>query len=156
VGRRIFWLVVIGGIAYWLYSHRGSTAGGSSSGSTASPTSYNRDCLMLAEQANRGLHDAAMLLAKMPVDASAWNSAEGGVSQKISDAESKCTGGANDAEREYQKEINEALQIMKRSLSGFSSASRGAGGAIDAAQLQEQIDQHLDRARSVVGLPAGP
>ena len=156
MGRRIFWLVVIGGIAYWLYSHRGSTAGGSSSGSAASPTSYNRDCLMLAEQANRGLHDAAMLLSKMPVDASAWNSAESNVSGKISEAESKCSSPANDTERAYQEEVKAALQIMRTSLSGFSSASRGAGGAIDAAQLQEQIDQHLDRARSLVGLPAGP
>ena len=52
MGRRIFWLVVVGGIAYWLYSHRGSVSRGGSSSTSGSPTSYDRDCLMLAEQAH--------------------------------------------------------------------------------------------------------
>ncbi len=106
---------------------------------------------MEAENANRLLADAARLLLNMPVDAGAWSDAEGRVNQAIARAESACSGGQTDAERAALADANEALSLIRTSLSEAATAAQGQGG-FQGAMRQEQIDAKLDSAKAKLGL----
>ena len=108
-------------------------------------------CEGLAGTANASVHDAGLLLLRPPVDADAWRTVESRASAAISAAESACSGGSTDDEGAAIREAQDALTGMRALLGDLSDAARGAGAGINPAQRQEQIDAHLDRARSLVG-----
>lgn len=120
-------------------------------GGAANATSRGPGCLMAAESASRSLSDATRLLLSMPVDASRWSDAEGGVSSAISRAESACSGGETEAERGGMETARDALSLMKTTLEEGSKAALGAGG-FQGAMRQEAIDNRLASARSKLGL----
>ena len=148
-GRQILIIAALAGGGYYLYSHRGgqTPAPAPSSGGSAATSSSNKgyECLRLAEAANSALTNSSSLLAKMPVDQSAWSSAESGVSSAISSAESACPGGDT-----AQDAVKAALSLMRASLGDMSNAARGAGGGNELARRQGDIDQNLDRARAAL------
>jgi hypothetical protein len=120
--------------------------------SDASPAvSAGPGCLLEADNANRLLADAARLLVNVPVDANAWNDAESRATQAIARAESACSGGTTDAEREALSDAREALSLMRTSLSEAAGAAKGAGG-FQGALRQEQIDGKLASAKAKLGL----
>lgn len=151
-GRNVFGLLLVGFVAWWLWTHRGgSSSSASSSGTPASGTSAaGHDCLQRAEQAEREVLSAAALLGRPPVDAGAWSSAESSASSAISSAESACGSAGSDRERQAADEVRAALSTMRTLLGDLSNAARGAGGALDAVRRQEEIDQRLDRARGLL------
>lgn len=118
---------------------------------TAPAPSAGPGCLLEAENANRLLADAARLLVNMPVDANAWSEAENRATQAISRAESACSGGTADAERDALSDAREALSLIRTSLSEAASAAKGAGG-FQGALRQEQIDAKLSSAKAKLGL----
>lgn len=149
-GRRILIVAALLVGAYWLYSHRekGGTPSPSASGTHSGPISNGDRCVNAADAANRKLHDAAMLVGRPPVDASAWSAAQSDVGSAISSAESACGSPATDADRKGAEEVKAALDLMRSTMSALDGAARGQGaGGSAAVQNQEQIDAHLDKAR---------
>jgi hypothetical protein len=149
--RKIIWILVIAGVAYWLYTHSGSEkTAPKASGSSSGRGSAGQQCLMSAGQANSELHSAAMLLLKPPVDQSAWRDAESRVSSAISSAESACSGGVDQGEKAAIEEARAALSTMRTLLGELSAGSRGGSGAGNAALRQEEIENRLDKARGLL------
>jgi hypothetical protein len=149
-GRRLIIVVVILGGGWWFWSHRTRPASPTSpSGSTSSSgaASNGLACVNAAEAANRKLHDAAMLLMKLPVDQGAWSSAQSDVSSALSSADSACGSPNTEGDRKAAEEVKAALDLMRSTMSALEGAARGQGGAGVSVQNQEQIDAHLDRAR---------
>ncbi|HTS03533.1 MAG TPA: hypothetical protein VMN04_13495 [Thermoanaerobaculia bacterium] len=120
--------------------------------SDAAPAvSVGPGCLTEAGNANRLLADASRLLVNMPVDSGAWSAAESRATQAIERAESACSGGATDSERDALADAREAISLIRTSLSEAASAAKGAGG-FQGAMRQEQIDAKLASARARLGL----
>ena len=132
--------------AVWYFRHKPSDPVVTTTESAPAP-SVGPGCIQEAENANRLLADSTRLLMNMPVDAGAWSEAENRTTQAISRAESACSGGSTDAERDALADAREALSLVRTSLSEASSAARGAGG-FQGAVRQEQIDARLGAARS--------
>lgn len=149
--KRLVWLVLIAGVAYWLYTHSGSSKPASkASGAGSSGGGAGHQCLMLAEKANSDLHSAGMLLLRPPVDQNAWSDAESRTSSAISAAESACSGGTGQNERAAIDEARGALSTMRTLLSELAAGARGGGGAGNAAQRQEEIENRLEKARGLL------
>lgn len=146
-------LIVVAAIVFavWYFRRAPHDAPTGVSGDGASATSRGPGCLSAAESANRSLSDATRLLLSMPVDASKWSDAENVVSSAIARAESTCSGGATDAEREGMGTARDALSLMRTTLSEGSKAALGAGG-FQGATRQEAIDNRLASARAKLGL----
>ena len=154
--RSLILLAIIGGFGYYMYQHiekpgakPPSSSSSASGGSEPGDGGASFRCLKLAERANSDLHEAARILFKLPVDMSAWESAEINVSSSISAAETRCVGGGTEGEQAALAEIRAALGVMRMSLQDLSGAARGGGGALATVQRQEEIDGHLERARSL-------
>jgi hypothetical protein len=145
---RILLLALAGVVAYQVWIRQ---AAGKRPAPAGPATSAYWGCETRANQANGSLHDAGLLLLRPPVDADAWRAAEARASSAISAAESLCSGGATDAERPAIDEVRNALGSMRALLGDLSEAARGAGGGINPAQRQEQIEAALDRARALMG-----
>ena len=143
-------LIIVGGIALaaW-YLNRKPSETVTTTGTSLSQTGPG--CLIEAENANRLLADAARLLLRMPVDASAWNDAESQALQAISRAESACADRGSEREREGLADARNALLLIRTSLSEASSAAKGGGG-FQGALRQERIDATLSSARAKLGL----
>ncbi len=135
--------------AVWYFRHRPAETVTTSDSSPA--TSVGPGCIMQAENANRLLADASRLLLNMPVDAGAWSDAESRANQAIARAESACSGGDTDAERAALADANEALSLIRTSLSEAATAAQGQGG-FQGALRQEQIDSRLSSAKAKLGL----
>lgn len=153
-GRRIFIVLLILGGGYYLWSHRDrgtktpETAAPSGAASPSGTASNGLTCVNAAEEANRKLHDAAMLVGRPPVDAGAWSSAQSDVSSAISSASSACGSPNTEGDRRGAEEVRAALDLMRSTLSTLDGAARGQGSVgSTAVQNQEQIDAHLDKAR---------
>lgn len=146
--RRLVPLLIVFGIFFWIVrNHRSQRAAGTAA-APAGGTASAFGCVSAADAANGKLHDAAMLVGRPPVDASAWSSAQSDVSSAISSAESACGGGSTEADRKAADEVKAALELMRSTLSVLDAQAhqQGTGGSA-AVQNQEQIDAHLDRAR---------
>jgi len=141
----IFVAVVV--IAVWYFRKGAHEAETVRPGGDASAGSRGAGCLSAAESANRSLADATRLLLSMPVDASKWSDAESGVSSAIASAESACSGGATETEREGMENARDALALMRTTLAEASKAALGAGG-LQGATRQEAIDNRLTSARA--------
>ena len=138
-------------IAMWYFRKSPSPAPTGTADRGASAISHGPGCLLAAESANRALSDATQLLRSMPVDASRWSDSENGVSAAIARAESTCSGGTTDAEREGMETARDALSLMRTTLSEGSKAALGGGG-FRGATRQEAIDNRLASARAKLGL----
>jgi hypothetical protein len=146
-------LIIVAAIvlAVWYFRKAPPVATTEPSGSVASATSRGPGCLMAAESASRSLADATHLLISMPVDGTRWSDAENVASSAIGRAESTCSGGATDAEREGMDTARDALALMRTSLAEAAKAALGAGGFQGVAR-QEAIDNRLASARAKLGL----
>lgn len=143
--KRVLTVVLVVGFAGWFWAHRAKDASPQAAAPSpgSAPSAPGPDCVGAADRANAALRDASTILTKLPVDPSAWSTAESNVSSLISQAEGACPSGA------AAEEAKTALSLMRASLSDLSSAARGAGGASDIAKRQGEIDAHLDKARSL-------
>jgi len=147
----IFVAAIVLAMWYFRRAPSGAPEADRPSGGGASAASRGPGCLLAAESANRALSDATHLLLSMPVDVSRWSDAESGASSAISRAESTCSGGATEAEREGMETARDALALMRTSLAEGAKAALGAGGFQGAAR-QEAIDNRLASARSKLGV----
>lgn len=148
--RKILVVVAAVVFALWYFRNRPSAPVVTTSDSVPAP-SAGPGCIQEAENANRLLADSSRLLATMPVDSGAWNDAENRTTQAIARAETACSGGASDAERDALADAREALSLIRTSLSEASGAAKGAGG-FQGALRQEQIDGRLSSAKAKLGL----
>ena len=138
-------------LALWYFRRAPNETPKVTSGGAANPTSPGPGCLLAAESANGSLSEATRLLLSMPVDASKWSDAESGVSSAIARAESACSGGATEAERDGMESARDALALMRETLREGSKAALGAGG-FQGAMRQEAIDNRLASARAKLGM----
>lgn len=143
--------VLVAGAVYF-YRHRASAP--SPPSSTPQPSSGAAwdgfNAVRLAEQANERVREAGLLLARPPVDAQAFGSAESAAQSAISSAESACGGAASEKERQAADAVRAALSEMRTYLSELAGAARGSGGATAAVQRQEEIEARLERARTLL------
>jgi hypothetical protein len=152
-GRKIVALLVVAAAAYYFYTHRSGSAGPSlsaSSHSSVGNTSPGNDCLARAEAADREVSTAAGLATHTPVDPGAWQSAETSALGAISYAESGCSTSAGGNEGDAVVELRAALASMRSLMEELSTAAKGTGGAAGAARTMEDIDNHLEKARSLL------
>ena len=154
-GRRILVvLVVVAVAAYYFYTrHSGASAPSSSSpsGSAVSAnTSPSNDCLARAESADREVSAAAALVTRPPVDTIAWQSAEASALSAISSAESGCSASPAGGEGDAVVELRAALAGMRSLMGDLSAAAKGTGGATEGARTMEEIDNHMEKARSLL------
>jgi hypothetical protein len=158
-GKQLLWLLLIAGVAFWLWkSGRISRGGGpepaSPSASTGAaggvPGAAGQGCLTAAEEAGRQTQDAAAVLLRAPIDPAAFSAASGRASSAISSAESACGGGGSAAEQKAMEEARGALSEMRALLSELSGALSGSGSASEVPRRQETIDMRLDAARAAL------
>src|SRR5512140_2726156 len=141
--------ILAAGVYFW--NHRASAPAPATtpSGSSAASASWDAaNCVRLAEAANSALGDASRLLLRLPVDQGAWRDAEGRVQGAIGSAESACDGASSERDRAVADEVRAALSTMRTLLGELSAGAAGGGGATSIVQRQEEIDRHLDGARS--------
>ena len=151
-GRQILILVLVGGAAYWLYSHRSRPAPAPAPPASAGAAETGppvAGCLSAAERANDAVHSAALVLLRPPVDPASWDSEQRRASEAISGAEVACSGLGTETEERAKDEVKAAISSMKGLLDELSAGARG-GGAPDAVRRQEEIDQHLEKARALL------
>ena len=156
--RQVLWIVVIAGVALWLWKSgkisrdntpAATAAGPAASGGTA-PGFAGEACLTAAEEASRRTNEAASVLLRTPVDPAAFSSASDGASSAISSAEGKCGGGGSTAEQRAMEEARGALSEMRALLSELSGTLSGSGTGSDAARRRETVDRHLEAARTAL------
>ena len=158
-GRQILWIVVIAGVVLWLWKSGtisrektpSTTAPARSAASGGTATGFAGEaCLTATEDASRQTNEAATVLLRTPIDASAFSSASERASSAISSAEGKCAGGGSTGEQKSMEEARGALSEMRALLSEFSASLSGGGGASEAPRRREAIDMHLDAARAAL------
>jgi hypothetical protein len=153
--NQVLWLVVIAGVALWLWKSgkvskepSPSTAPVASAASSGSAPGFAGEaCMTAVEQASRRVQEAATVFARTPIDPAAFASESDGASSAISSADGKCGGGGSTAEQRAMEEARGALAEMRALLADLSGALSGNGSASDAPRRQETIDRHLDAAR---------
>jgi phage tail sheath protein FI len=139
--------LVAAGVYFW--SHRASAPSPISPATEGRAASWDGgNCVRLAESANASLQEASRLLLRLPVDQAAWRDAEGRVQSALQSAESACGGASAEKDRAVEEEVRLALGAMRTLLGELSAGAAGGGGATAIVQRQEEIDRHLDGARS--------
>lgn len=147
--KRLLVVAALVAVGYYFWMHRASAPAPASAPAESSAASWDGgNCVRLAEAANVALQDASRLLFRLPVDAAAWRDAEGRVQSALGSAESACGGAASERDRAVADEVRAALATMKTLLGELSAGAAGGGGATAIVQRQEEIDRHLDGARS--------
>ncbi len=149
-GKRLLVLAIVAAGAFYLYTHRGTPAPATPAAAGAASAWDAGTCVRLAEAANEELHQAGLLLTRPPVDAGAFGAAEQRVQSALSSADSACAGATSEKDQQTASEVRAALSAIRSQLSDYSGAARGSGGATSAAQRQEEIEGHLDRARTLL------
>jgi hypothetical protein len=157
-GKQLLWLVLIAGVAIWLWKSGKISTGkppapapaATSQARGSSPGTAGFDCLSAAEEASRQAQDAAMVLLRTPIDPAAFSSASDRASSVISSAEGKCGGGGSTGEQRAMEEARAALAEMRALLSDLAGSLSGSGTASDAPRRRESIDTHLAAARAAL------
>jgi hypothetical protein len=149
--RKLIVVAIVVAAAYYLYTHRAGAPGAASAGRSASAAggSPSSESLSKTERADRAVSDAAALVSRPPVDAAAWQSAESNALSAISAAESACNA-ADLKDRDGVAELRAALTSMRSLMTDLSAAAKGTGGATEGARMMEDIENHLDKARSLL------
>lgn len=156
-GRQLLWLVLIAGVAFWLWKSGKVTKDpppGAAGGPTVSegrPGFAGSACVSAAEEAARRTEEATRVLLRTPIDPAAFSAASGSASSAISSAEASCGGGGSAGEQRAMEEARGALAEMRALLSELSGAFSGSGGASEAPRRQEAIDARLTAARRALG-----
>ena len=154
--RSLLWLVVVAGVAFWLWKsgkvsrEAGSASTPSSGSSAAAAGSAGLACVSAAEEASRATQEAADVLLRAPVDPAAFTAASDRASGAIGSAEGRCGGGGSTGEQKAMEEARAALSEMRALLSDFAGALSGSGSASDAPRRREAIDMRLDAARAAL------
>jgi hypothetical protein len=156
--RQVLWLVVIAGVAFWLWKsgkiskdNSRSAAPASAAGSVGTvPGSAGFECLTAAEAASRETHEAAMVLLRTPIDPAAFSAASDRASSSISSAEGKCRGGGSSSEQKSMEESRGALTEMRALLSDLSGTLSGGGSASEVPRRREAVDVRLAAARAAL------
>lgn len=156
-GRQLLWLVLIAGVAFWLWKSGKvtreappETARGSAA-AEGRPSFAGPACVSAAEEAARRTTEATRVLLRTPIDPAAFSAASDSASSAISSAEASCGGGGSPGEQRAMEEARAALSEMSALLSELSGALSGSGGAADAPRRQEAIDARLTAARQALG-----
>lgn len=154
-GRQIFWLVLIAGVALWLWKSGKVTRGPAPEGARA-PVAEGRPgfegsaCVSAAEEAAKRTGEATRVLLRSPIDPAAFSTAADSASSAISSAEGSCGGAGSVSERRAIEEARAALSEMSALLSELSGALAGSGSASEAPRRQEAIDARLAAARAAL------
>jgi len=147
--KRLLVVAALVAVGYYFWTHRAPAPAPASAPSENSAASWDgTSCVRLAEAANVALGDASRLLLHLPVDQASWRDAEGRVQSALGSAESACGGAASERDRAVADEVRAALATMRTLLGELSAGAAGGGGATAIVQRQEEIDRHLDGARS--------
>lgn len=156
-GRQLLWLVLIAGVAFWLWKSgkvtkeappepaRGSDA------AEGRPAFAGSACVSAAEEAARRTGEATRVLLRTPLDPAAFSAASDLASSAISSAEGSCSGGGPASDEKAMEEARGALSEMNALLSELSGALSGGGSASEAPRRQEAIDARLAAARRALG-----
>ncbi|HYM60002.1 MAG TPA: hypothetical protein VEZ11_03810 [Thermoanaerobaculia bacterium] len=148
--KRLVIILIVVGVAYYLYTQRASFTRTTSTSSASGATSEGAaNCVASAEMAYNKVSSAASLVTRPPGDASAWQAAESSATAAISSAESACGSASSDKERQVADEVHSALTAMKTLMNDLAAAAKGTGGATEGARTMEEIDNHLEKARSL-------
>ncbi len=154
--RSLIWLVVVAGVAFWLWksekaAKQEASPGASPAGaSVGAPSAAGEACLTAAEEASRATQEASDVLLRTPIDPAAFSSASERASSAISSAEGRCGGGASPGEQKAIEEARAALAEMRGLLSDFAGTLSGSGSASDAPRRRETIDTRLGAARTAL------
>lgn len=155
-GRQVFWLVLIAGVAFWLWKSGKVTRGPAPEGARAPvaaearPGSAGSACVSASEEAARKTGEATRVLLRAPIDPAAFSAAADSASFAISSAEGSCGGGGSSNEQRAMEEARGALSEMRALLSELSGALSGSGSASEAPRRQEAIDARLAAARAAL------
>ena len=156
-GRQVLWLVLIAGVAIWIWksgtlSKDSGPGTSTTSGTTvgAAPGSAGQECVSAAEEASRQSQDAATVLLRTPIEPAAFSLATERASSAVSSAEGRCGGGGTVSEQKAMEEARGALSEMRALLSELSGALIGSGSASDAPRRREAIDTRLAAARAAL------
>jgi hypothetical protein len=155
-GRQLFWLVLIAGVALWLWKSGKVTRGpapdtaGSAAVSEGRPGFGGAACVSAAEEAARRTGEATRVLLRSPIDPVAFSTASDSASSAISSAEGSCEGGGSASEQKAMEEARGALSEMRALLSELSGALSGSGSASEAPRRQEAVDARLAAARAAL------
>ena len=153
-GRQLLWILLIGGVAFWLWKHgkapKPEAAPVPAAWAGAAPGTAGEACLTAAQDASRQVQDAASVLLRAPVDAAAFTAASEHASAAISAAESRCGGGGSASEQKGMEEARGALSEMRGLLGDLSGALSGGGSASEAPQRSARIDARLAAARAAL------
>lgn len=152
-GRQLLWLLLIGGVAFWLWkSGRVSKDAPSPrpAGRASAPDAAGGECVSAAEEAARKVQSVTTVLLRTPIDPSSYTSASSAANDAISAAESACGAAAAEKDRKAIDEARGALSEMRGLLSDLSGALSGSGSASDAPRRQEAIDTKLAAARTAL------
>ena len=146
--RGLLGLLLVVGVAGWLYTHRASSPVPASAGATGSVWSPTQ-CVRLGEQANEAVREASLLLLRPPVEPAAWSGARSKADTAIAAAEACGAAAATDADRRAWDPLRGALSSMRSLLSDLDGAARG-GEAGSVPQQQERVDAQLEAARAAL------
>lgn len=154
-GRQVFWLVLIAGVAFWLWKSGKVTRGPAPEGAPAPvaegrPAFAGSACVSAAEEAARRTGEATRVLLRSPIDPAAFSAASDSASSAISSAEASCGGAGSASEGRAMEEARGALSEMRALLSELSGALSGSGSASEAPRRQEAIDARLAAAREAL------
>lgn len=155
-GRQVFWLVLVAGVALWLWKSGKVTRGpspdaaGREVAAEGRPEFAGAACVSAAEEAARRTGEATRVLLRTPIDPAAFSAASDVASSAISTAEGSCAGGGSASDEKAMEEARGALSEMNALLSELSGALSGRGSASDAPKRQEAIDTRLAAARAAL------
>ena len=144
-------LVVVVAIVYFGYT-RGlpwleeRKQGKAAESEATAQTTQSANCVGLARDASESLGRDLVPLAVPPVDRAVWANALIEVGSRLTRADDACRCGTNAC-----LEASLALSGLRQMVDKFNSGVRGGVPMTNPAYYQERVDQHLDRAQSLIG-----
>lgn len=109
------------------------------------PASTDFPCYDAAQKASSAIQEAARVAGAPPVDANSWSGVESTASSALSAAESACSGSSDSV-----NESRAAISAMRSMLSDLSNAARGNGGASNLGAQIGEVDERLNKAKSLI------
>ncbi len=109
------------------------------------PPSTDFPCYDAAQKASSAIQEAARVAGSPPVDANSWSGVESTASSALSAAESACSGSSDSV-----NESRAAISTMRSMLSDLSNAARGNGRASNLGAQIGEVDERLDKAKSLI------
>lgn len=152
--RQLLWLLLIGGVAVWLWKSgrvtKDASARKEAAAGAEAPSAAGSECVSAAEEAARRVQAASAVLLRAPVDPAAFSAASSTAGESLSSAESACGAGGSEKDQKAMEEARGALAEMRALLSDLAGALSGSGSASEAPRRQETIDTKLSAARAAL------